>query len=193
VYNEADGSRKAEDMKEMHDFVTKNGETVSLRPAVPDDAGEMINTIRSTALERSYVLMEQYGKDAEAEKRYITEMDRQHNLLLVAVVKGVVVGSLAALQSDGGRRPLTAHILSIGLHLIKGYRGLGIGSQMLTYAAEWAKEQGFKKVEASIFTTNKRSLNLFSNVGFKEEGTRRKQFRIGSDFIDEVFMAKFIE
>lgn len=180
-------------MQEVQTFTAKNNAEVTLRPALPDDAGEIINTVRSTSLERSYVLMETFGKNAEAEEAYIRDMDRWHNLLLVAVVNGAVVGSLAALQSDGGLRPHTAHILNIGLHLMKDFRGLGIGTRMLQYTIEWAREKGFKKLEASIFTTNKRSLNLFSKAGFVEDGTRRKQIRVGKNYIDEVYMGMFLE
>jgi len=180
-------------MKEIMVFKAQNGEEITLRPAVPEDAREIINTVSSVSLERSYVLMEKYGKDEEAEQKYITDMDREHNLLLVAVGDGVVVGSLAALQADGGHNPQTVHILNIGLHLMKTYRGLGIGTQMLQYAIDWAREKGFKKLEANIFTANKRSLRLFNHAGFEEEGTRRKQYRIGSEYIDEVIMAKFLD
>ena len=180
-------------MEEVRTFVAKNGETITLRPAVPEDATEIIKTVSSTSLNRSYILMDKYGKDEEAEKKYITEIDRGHNLLLVAVSNDVVIGSLAALQAEGGQNLQTAHVINIGLHLIKTFREAGIGTHMLKYAIEWAREKGFKKLEASIFTTNKGSLTLFSHAGFCEEGTRRKQFRIGSEYIDEVFMGKILE
>lgn len=180
-------------MQEVRRFLTKNGEEVTLRAAVPEDAGAILKTIKSTSPERSYVLMEQYGKNADSEKEYILGMDREENLILVAVVKGVVVGSLAALQADEGQNPQTGHILRVGLHLAQAYRGLGIGSEMLGYTTEWARERGFKKMEASIFTTNKRSLHLFSRAGFQEEGTRRKRFWVGNDYIDEVMMGKILE
>ncbi|MCL4442261.1 MAG: GNAT family N-acetyltransferase, partial [Firmicutes bacterium] len=95
-------------------------------------------------------------------------------------------------QAEGGGNPQTAHVLDIGLHLIKTYRGLGVGSRMLQYAVEWAGERGFKKLEASIFTLNQRSLGLFSRAGFNEEGTRRKQYRIGNEYIDEVITGKVL-
>ncbi|HET6516448.1 MAG TPA: GNAT family protein [Thermodesulfovibrionales bacterium] len=180
-------------MEEVHKFTAKNGELITLRQAVPEDAREIINTVSSTSLERSYVLMEKHDKNPETEAKYIRDMDRKSNLLLVAIANGAVVGSLAALQSDGGHRQQTAHILNIGLHLTKTYRGLGIGSEMLRYTVKWAVEHRFKKLEASIFTTNKRSLNLFGRAGFVEEATKRKQFRIGTDYIDEVIMAMFLE
>jgi RimJ/RimL family protein N-acetyltransferase len=180
-------------MQEIWKFPAKNGEEIMLRPAVPEDAGDIVHTVKSASLERSYVLMEQYGKDPASEKQYIIGLDRQKNLLLVALSGSSVVGSLAGLQADAGQRPQTAHVLKIGLHLAEAYRGLGIGSEMLRYAIEWAGERGFKKLEASIFTTNKRSLHLFGRAGFEEECKKRKQFRVGNEFIDEVCMGKLLD
>jgi RimJ/RimL family protein N-acetyltransferase len=120
-------------------------------------------------------------------------MDCEKCLLPVATAHGEVVGSLAAFQADGGDNPRTAHILKIGLHLAEAYRGLGIGSQMLQYVDAWAREHRFKKLEASIFTTNKRSLHLFSRAGFQEEGTRLKRLWVGNEYFDEVLMGKVLE
>lgn len=180
-------------MKEVQAFPANNGEEIILRPAESEDSCEIIDTIRSHALERSYVLMEQYGKDTAAEKIYIKELDRAKNLLIVAAAGPEVIGCLAALQADGGQREQTAHIIHVGLHLREAYRGLGIGSKMLAYAARWAKEKGFKKMEASIFTKNKRSLHLFSKAGFKEEGVRQKRIRVGREYIDEVLVGKVLK
>ena len=173
-------------------FTTKDGEQVTLRLAGCDDAEEIINVITTNAPDRSYVLMEHYGTKPDSVKKYICSMDFEKNLLLVAVTEKAVVGALSGIQMDGGRRPETAHILNIGLHIITAYRGQGVGSQMLSYAVDWAKKRAFKKLEANIFTTNKRSLHLFERVGFVEEGTRQKRIRIGKQYIDEVLMGKVL-
>ena len=180
-------------MEQIVKFTAANGEEISLRPASPEDAAEILSTVKSTSLERSYVLMEQYGRDAQSERQFISSIDLDHNLLLVAVARGKVIGSLAALQADGGQIPQTAHIATVGLHLKEAYRGLGIGSRMLRYAVEWAQEHGFKKLVADIFTTNKRSLNLFRRAGFVEEGVKVKHVRMGKDYIDEVSLGKLLE
>jgi RimJ/RimL family protein N-acetyltransferase len=103
-----------------------------------------------------------------------------------------VVGCLAALQADGGRRPETAHILYVGLHLREAFRGLGIGTHLLDYAIDWALEKGFKKLEANIFTTNKYSLGMFTKAGFVEEGVRKNRIQVGRELIDEVLMGKIL-
>ena len=180
-------------MQQVRKFAAKNGLEITIRPAQPDDSCSILDTVRSNAMERSYVLMEQYGKDSESEREYITGLDSQKNLLIVAATADdVVVGCLAALQADAGMRPETTHILHIGLHLKESFRGLGIGRNLLEYAIEWAHETGFKKLEANIFTTNQRSLSMFRKAGFVEEGVRKNRIRMGRDFINEVLMGKVL-
>jgi L-amino acid N-acyltransferase YncA len=179
-------------MDKVKRATAKNGLEITIRPATPDDSCAIINTVRSNAVERSYVLMEQYGKDPESEREYIGELDAKKNLLIVAETGSAVVGCLAALQADAGKRPETSHILHVGLHLLEAFRGLGIGRTLLDYSIEWAREAGFKKLEANIFTTNKRSLSMFQKAGFQEEGVRQNRIRIGTDFINEVLMGKIL-
>ncbi len=180
-------------MKPVQTFTAKNGMEIVIRPAEAEDSCEIIDTIRSNALERSYVLMEQYGRAEESEKDFIGGLDREKNLLIVAVSGDDVIGCLAALQAGGGRRDETAHILHVGLHIREAFRGQGIGSKMLDYAAKWAKEKAFRKLEASIFTINRRSLTLFRKAGFREEGVRHQRIRMGKDYIDEVLMGRVLK
>jgi len=179
-------------MEQVKTFKARNGQEITLRPAETDDSCAIVSTVRSTALERSYVLMEHYGKNIESEKEYISGLDRGKNLLTVAVAEADVVGCLAGIQADAGRWESTAHILHLGLHLKEAYRGLGIGSEMLAYAEAWAVQRGFKKLEASIFTGNKRSLHLFNRAGFTEEGVRKVRIRVGNDYLDEVLVGKIL-
>ncbi len=179
-------------MEQVKTFKAKNGQEITLRPAETDDSCAIVSTVRSTALERSYVLMEHYGRNIESEKEYISGLDRGKNLLMVAVAEADVVGCLAGIQADAGRWESTAHILHLGLHLKEAYRGLGIGSEMLAYSEAWAVQRGFKKLEASIFTGNKRSLHLFNRAGFTEEGVRKVRIRVGNDYLDEVLVGKIL-
>ena len=181
-------------MEEIQRFLNRNGEEITLRPAEPDDAEGIIKALKSAAPERSYVLMEQFGKDIEAEREYISKSSRNNNLLLVGVTgDNRITGILEAIQSDGGQRPETAHALNIGLHLKEEFRGFGIGSSMLQYTEEWAREHEFRQLETSVFTTNKRSLNLFRKAGFLNECTKVKRIRVGNEFVDEVSICKWLD
>ena len=179
-------------MEPERKFKAKNGIEITIRPAQTDDSCAIIDTVRSNANERSYVLMEHYGKDDASERDYISHLDAVSNLLIVAVAGGTAVGCLAALQADGGKRPETTHLLHLGLHLREEYRGQGIGTHLLDYAVAWAVEKGFKKLEANIFTTNKHSLGMFTKAGFVEEGVRKNRIQVGRELINEVLMGKLL-
>lgn len=180
-------------MEEVRRFTTRTAEEITIRPAEPEDSCEIIDTIRSSSRERSYVLMEQYGKGIASELDFIRTLDRLRNLLLVAAAGVEVIGCLAGLQADDGKREETAGILHLGLHLREEFRGKGIGTQMLAYAIDWAKERGFKKIQATIFTPHSRSIKLFSNAGFTEEGVRKHKIMMGSEYVDKVIMTKGLE
>jgi RimJ/RimL family protein N-acetyltransferase len=179
-------------METVLKFQAKSGQAITVRHAQPEDSCGIIDTVRSNAFERSYILMEHYGKDVESEKEYIGGLDNAKNLLIVAATGDEIVGCLAALQADGGRRPETAHILHVGLHIREAFRGIGIGPTLLDYTLAWAGEMGFKKLEANIFTTNKRSLSMFKKAGFVEEGVRKNRIQVGREFINEVLMGKLL-
>lgn len=175
-------------MREVLRYRLPDGTQVTLRPAAPEDAAGIIAAVRSRAEERSYVLMEIYGKDATAERAYLERLDRERNLFLVATVDGAVVGLLALLDLPLCRG--AAQTLAAGAHLVREWRGRGIGSAMLRYGLRWAGAHGFAAVAADLFTTNERSLHLFRKAGFREEACQRRAVRVGAGAISEVILVR---
>ena len=177
-------------MREILTYLLSDDTKITLRPARPDDAAAVIAAVRSSAQERSYVLMEVYGKDAAAQREYIERLDRTHNLFLVATVNEQIVGILALLDSLLCSSPEPA--LSVGVHILPDWRGRGIGSAMLRYAVRWTKEHDYHRLEADIFTTNERSLHLFRKSGFQEVTCKRRSVQVGVQRISEVILARSV-
>jgi len=175
-------------MREVLTYQISGDTKITLRPARPDDAAAIIAAVRSSSQERSYVLMEIYGKDTATQRAYIERLDREHNLFLVATVNEQIVGILALLDSLLCSTPEPG--LSVGVHIVRDWRGRGIGSAMLRYAMRWAKEHNYQRLEADIFTTNERSVRVFSKAGFREETCRRRSVQVGVQRISEVILAK---
>jgi len=88
-------------MQTVRTFHAKDGREMIIRPAQPEDSCAIIDTVRSNANERSYVLMEHYGKDPASEREYISELDAAKNLLIVAAMGG---GGDRMSRGPSGRR-----------------------------------------------------------------------------------------
>jgi RimJ/RimL family protein N-acetyltransferase len=175
-------------MRKVLTYRLSDATKITLRPARPDDAAAIISAVRSSSPERSYVLMEIYGKDVAAQRANIERLDRAHNLFLVATADDQIVGILALLDSLLCATPEPG--LSVGVHIVREWRGRGIGSAMLRYAVRWAKDHDYRRLEADIFTTNERSLHLFNKSGFREEACRRRSVQVGVQRINEVILTK---
>ena len=78
----------------------------------------------------------------------------------------------------------------MGVHIVRDWRGRGLGSAMLRYALRWAKEHEYHRLEADIFTTNERSVHLFDKAGFQEVTCRRRSVQVGVQQINEVILAR---
>jgi RimJ/RimL family protein N-acetyltransferase len=175
-------------MREVLSYRLPDATKITLRPARPDDAAAIIAAVRSSSQERSYVLMEVYGKDAATQRAYIERLDSEHNLFLVATVNEQVVGILALLDFLVCSTP--GPCLNVGVHVVREWRGRGLGSAMLRYALRWAKEHEYRRLEADIFTTNERSVHLFDKAGFREVSGRRRSVQVGVRQINEIILAK---
>ena len=47
-------------------------------------------------------------------------------------------------------------------------------------------------MELTVLTSNERAKNLYRKLGFIEEGVRRGSMLLDGDYVDELYMAKFL-
>ena len=175
-------------MREVLTYRLPDATQVTLRPATPDDAAAIIAAVRSRSEERSYVLMDIYGKDAAAERAYLERLDREPEPLPRRDRGDAVVGLLALLDM-----PLCSEspeTLAAGVHLVA--RVARPRHRLGAAALRPALGGGARlpRVAADIFTTNERSLHLFRKAGFREEACRRRAVRVGVQQINEIILAR---
>lgn len=171
-------------------FVTQGGQTVWLRPAIEDDAAEMIRGMNSVAREGKYFLRSHFERDVETERAFIARTREQGDLILVAVVQGRLVGWVTLFRA---RPEFLRHTASLGMAVIEGFRGLGIGSALLDSGLKWAAEHGIEKVNLGVRASNARARALYSRFGFVEEGVRVREIRDQQGRYDNnVEMAYFV-
>ena len=64
----------------------------------------------------------------------------------------------------------TAHIADVIVAPHAG--GQGIGSALIAYAEEWARERGFAMLTLNVFVANQQARDLYARLGFQQEWIR---------------------
>lgn len=166
--------------------------TLTIREANIKDAKGIVKLIESVGKEKIYMVSEEPGWTEEEEKQMIKRLDRGKDLILVADYGGQIVGCLTLFRYYGGRSSKVQHVGEIGISVDAKYRNMGIGSKLFEYAIDWAKKRSYSKLCLSVFSSNANAIHLYEKYGFEEEGRRRKQFKIGNEYVDEIMMGLFL-
>ncbi len=80
------------------------------------------------------------------------------------------------------------HAGTLGIAILRGYRGLGLGEVMIRTALGRAARLGMRLVELSVFATNEVALDLYKKVGFEKIGVVPSKMLRRGKLIDEVLM-----
>jgi len=124
-----------------------------------------------------------------SEAFWIAEMIRAaEHLVLVAEADAEVVGNVLVSVDRG---VATEHIGILSITIAHDWRDVGIGSDMVAAAQDWARERGLRKLSLGVFPDNERAVAVYEKRGFVREGLRRQQYRSGDIYRDEVLMAWF--
>ena len=107
----------------------------------------------------------------------------------VAVEGNKVVGwcDIVPNKSEG-----FTHYGTLGMGVLRDYRGKGIGTRLIEEALYAAKEFGFERVELEVYVSNVSAVKLYETRGFKHEGVKRKARKLDGKYDDILIMALFI-
>jgi len=170
-------------------YTTKDGRTVVIRRAGEPDAPQLMRNINEVGAEGDWILTESVGWDVVREREWVRGFDGRQSVLYVAEIDGRIVGQIDAHIST---YPKAAHVASLGIAIVKGYRDVGIGRALLDRILAWMKGRGVEKATLEVFSTNERAIALYQKMGFAVEGARRRQFKIRGQYVDDVYMAKWL-
>lgn len=82
-----------------------------------------------------------------------------------------------------------AHITNIAVH--PSYRKMGVGHSILKTMFYEALRNGAEKMTLEVRASNRNALNLYSRVGFRAEGVRKRYYSDNNE--DALIMWKTIE
>jgi RimJ/RimL family protein N-acetyltransferase len=170
-------------------FKAKDGRTVILRSVRWDDLGDLIEFIDSLADEGTDILRtERVTREEEAEwlGRRLARIDKGELIDAVAEVDGRVVANSEVQKRTG----LMSHIGDFGIGIKSGYRGIGIGTEIMKTLIEESRNTGLRILVLDHFATNKPARALYEKMGFKETGTIPKGIYRNGKYIDLIRMVR---
>ncbi|HVI46929.1 MAG TPA: GNAT family N-acetyltransferase [Chitinophaga sp.] len=155
----------------MRHFLPNGSELTIRLPRISDAAGLLDNFQRMTK-EGDFLLFshaEAMDLDLHSEEDFIgTHLDNPDQLMLIAEVSGLIVGSVTVNNSGYSKKKHTAEM---GIAVEHAWSNLGIGRRLMTAMIRWAEEHpDLQVLFLNVFSSNEKAMQLYRNFGFLECG-----------------------
>ena len=170
-------------------FTAKDGRTVKLRSLRWEDLDDCIEFINSLVDEGSDIAKEtKVTRDEEADwlGKRLASMEKGELMHVVGEVDGKVIAN----AEIGRRRGNMSHVGDFGIGIRTGYRGIGIGTELMRLLIEQAKRIGLKTIVLDVFETNNIARGLYKKAGFTESGRIPKGVYKNGKYIDLIRMVQ---
>jgi RimJ/RimL family protein N-acetyltransferase len=167
----------------------KNDLQLTLRRAEPRDAEQLLAYVNKVAGESENLTFGpgEFELGVEEERAFLQHMaESPTNLYLIAEIAGEIVGTLTF---STGKRPRLQHAGEFGMSILRSYWSLGIGSRMLAYLIDWARQTGtIRKINLRVRVDNLPAIHLYEKYGFVQEGRVTREFYLRGQFVDVYVM-----
>jgi RimJ/RimL family protein N-acetyltransferase len=173
-------------------FKAKDGRKVVLRALKFEDLDDLLKNINSLVEEGVDILMdEKMTREAEADwlARQLVAQEKGEVIYIAAEVDNKIIANSEIHRFS---RKKQAHKGELGIAITSGYRGIGIGTEMIRTLIDESRRIGLKLLLLYVFETNKIARHIYEKLGFKEVGRVPKGIFRGGKYIDEIIMALFI-
>ena len=172
---------------EPRTFTAKDGKKVVLRSVKWEDLDDLIEFINSLVEEGADILRSSKvtrSEEAEWLGNRLACVDKGELIDAVAEVDGTVIAN----SEVDKRSDIMSHVGVLGIGIKQGYRGIGVGTQLMKTLIDESKKAGLKILVLDHFATNKTARQLYEKMGFKEAGKIPKGIYKNGNYIDLVRM-----
>lgn len=113
-------------------------------------------------------LPEEFSNSIELEKQCIEKYNQPGNLIIGAFYENKLIGILDFMSN---KRKRLKHWGKFGISIHHDYQDKGIGTKLMQYLLDWAKQnEQTKMICLSVHANNLRAIALYKKMGFKEFG-----------------------
>ena len=157
--------------------------------AVPEDAAAIVSVLAIVAAERVHSAIDR-AWTVEQERAYLESLSSREVIHVAVSERSEIVG-LQILDRWSNLESM-AHVGQVGTFLLPTQRGRGIGHQLWTETASFAREAGYRKLAIQVRGTNARAQAFYRRIGFRECGRLARQVVIDGNEDDEILMELFV-
>ena len=127
---------------------------------------------------------------AEIERRI--SLDPENKFVVGAFQNGRLLGAAGFLRNSGLKERHKGFIW--GVYVAPAARGKGVGKSLMRALLDRAIAiAGVEQILISVSTTQKAAGCLYRALGFQSWGCERRALKVGEQYIDEEYMALYIE
>lgn len=177
---------------EEREIVLKDGRKCILKPNSPEYAEAMIEYLTKTSGETEFLLRypDEVNYTLESEQEILQRLlEDPYVIMMAAIVDGKVAGN-GSVCGIGDKRKIR-HRCSMAIALYEEYWGLGIGTAMIGYMTELAREIGWHQMDLEVVAENEQAQALYKKCGFIESGRRHNALLFDDGtYHDEILMYK---
>ncbi len=173
----------------LYVFTAKDGREVILRTLKWVDLDDALEFINSLIREGAKILANK-EKTREQEINWLAEnlkkLEKGQHIFIVAEVGGKMVAGCEITPSFGRM----SHLGSLGISIMDGYRGIGIGTDLMKEAEKHAIHMRLKSVKLEVFENNEPAIALYEKRGYKITGRVPCAIHYKGEYIDSLIMTK---
>lgn len=126
----------------------------------------------------------------DAVAAFVRQNIENQNPQFVAIEdQGQVVGWCDIVRAHGRHE---SHVGELGMGVMAGFRGRGLGRQLLVDTISAADASGFLRIELSVHSDNPVAAALYRSFGFEEEGRKRRARIKNGTPVDVLLMARLL-
>jgi L-amino acid N-acyltransferase YncA len=163
--------------------------TLIVREVRLEDAGAIINILNPIIATNKYsVLLKPLA--AESHQAYIQTFP-ERGVYHVALAGEHVVG-LQTVEPTAYYTTAFDHVGDIGTFVNLDLRGRGIAKTLFAATFERAQAKGYEKLIAQVRSDNPIALKTYQAQGFNIISTAKRHAKINGQYIDEIFIEKFL-
>lgn len=169
----------------MENRTMRNGKTILLRKAVPEDAEKIIDYLKKVCVETDNLTfgLEDMPITLESEIEYLKAIQSSNVSVHFVVLCDDEV--IATANISGKSRPRMAHVASLGISVLRDYWHCGVGSMLMKAMIDWAKAGGvIRKINLTVRSDNQTAIALYHKFGFRYVGTLHDEMRVDGQSVD---------